>query len=134
MADLWHQVRTLRARSYAELGELPPPLREAWLLAAVLAGIPLGIAAGDLLAGDFGPAFGEVEVTDLPPAPALPGAPDGMLWQALDRWHIRAGYTLAHTTLDYPLALRQGLAAIEAGPLSAEELARIRRIGDHVHG
>lgn len=112
MPDLWQQVRALRSRAYAGLGELPAPLREARLLGAVLAGIPIGISGGDHLAGDFGPAFGEVETTDLPAAPAMPGAPEGMLWQALDRWHIRAGYTLAHTTLDYPLALHQGLAAI----------------------
>ncbi|MFH2127347.1 MAG: hypothetical protein ABIK12_12580 [Pseudomonadota bacterium] len=30
--------------------------------------------------------------------------------------------------------MRQGLAALEAGPLGEDELARIRRIGAFVHG
>ena len=114
MADLWQQVRALRAAAWGELGGLPAPLREARLFAAVLAGIPIGIPEGDLLAGDFGPAFGDAPAAPARPAPGLPPAPDGPLWQALDRWHIRAGYTLAHTTVDYPLVLRQGLAAIAA--------------------
>ena len=121
MADLWQQVRALRARAHAELGDCPAPLREARLLHAVLAGIPIGILDGDLLAGDFGPAWGEVETVSLPPAPGLPPAPDGPLWQLLDRWHLRAGYTLAHTTVDYPLVLQQGLAAIAAGARERNE-------------
>ncbi|MDX9980715.1 MAG: pyruvate formate lyase family protein [Lentisphaeria bacterium] len=121
MADLWQQVRALRARAHAELGDCPAPLREARLLQAVLAGIPIGILDGDLLAGDFGPACGEVEAVSLPSAPGLPPAPDGSLWQALDRWHLRAGYTLAHTTVDYPLVLQQGLAAIAAGARARNE-------------
>jgi formate C-acetyltransferase len=54
----------------------------------------------------------------------MPPAPDGPLWQALERWHIRAGYTLAHTTIDYPQALAKGLAA-----LAAEARARNRQCG-----
>jgi len=30
--------------------------------------------------------------------------------------------------------VNQGLEAVDAGPLSEHELARICRIGDHVHG
>ena len=129
MADLWQQVRALRASAYAELAALPAPLREARLLHAVLAGIPVGIPDGDLLAGDFGPAFGEMVADASPPAPGLPGAPDGELWQALNRWHIRAGYTLAHTTVDYPLALQKGFAAIaaEARTRNASETVPERR-------
>jgi formate C-acetyltransferase len=114
VADLWQQVRVLRARAHAEQGEMPAPLREARLLHAVLAGIPIGIPENDLLAGDFGPAFGDVEAASQPAAPGMPPAPDGPLWQQLDRWHLRAGYTLAHTTVDYPLVLHKGLAAIAA--------------------
>jgi len=130
MADLWQQVRALRASAYAELGDVPAPLREARLLHAVLAGIPIGIPAGDLLAGDFGPAFGNVALSESPPAPGLPPGPDGPLWQALGSWHIRAGYTPAHTTVDYPLVLRKGLAAIaaEARARNASEAAPERRI------
>jgi hypothetical protein len=29
--------------------------------------------------------------------------------------------------------MEQGLRALAAGPLSAEEMARIRRVGDHLH-
>ncbi len=114
MADLWQQVRTLRAQAYPDVAEQPAPLREARLLHAALAGIPIGIPEGDLLAGDFGPVFGEVEPTALPPAPAMPPAPDGPLWQGVDRWYIRAGYTPAHTTVDYAQVLEKGLAAIAA--------------------
>jgi formate C-acetyltransferase len=130
MPDLWQQVRTLRARACAELGDVPAPIREARLLHAVLAGIPIGIPQGDLLAGDFGPRFGDVPPTDCAPAPGLPPAPDGPLWQALGRWHIRAGYTLAHTTVDYPQVLANGLAdiAAEARARNAAETDPERRI------
>jgi formate C-acetyltransferase len=114
VADLWQQVRTLRARAYADTGDVPAAIREARLFQAVLAGIPIGIPEGDLLAGDFGPAFGDVIPTVCPSAPGLPPAPDGPLWQALDQWHMRAGYTLAHTTVDYPLVLQRGMAAMAA--------------------
>ncbi|MCX6567225.1 MAG: hypothetical protein NTW38_12535 [Candidatus Aminicenantes bacterium] len=30
--------------------------------------------------------------------------------------------------------IRENLAVLERGPMSEEELARMRRIGDHVHG
>lgn len=129
MADLWQQVRTLRAQAYPDVADLPATLREARLLHAVLAGIPIGIPEGDLLAGDFGPACGEVEPTALPAAPAMPPAPDGPLWQGLDRWHIRAGYTLAHTTVDYAQVLEKGLTAItaEARAWNADDPAPDRR-------
>jgi aryl-alcohol dehydrogenase-like predicted oxidoreductase len=50
-------------------------------------------------------------------------------------------FSLSHPAVDVCLTgprsveqMRQGLAALEAGPLSADELARISRIGAHVHG
>jgi aryl-alcohol dehydrogenase-like predicted oxidoreductase len=30
--------------------------------------------------------------------------------------------------------MRENLAVLDAGPMSEDELARMRRIGDHVHG
>ncbi|MEW6078219.1 MAG: aldo/keto reductase [Thermodesulfobacteriota bacterium] len=50
-------------------------------------------------------------------------------------------FALSHPAVDLCLAgprteeeMEQGLRALQAGPLSAEEAARVRRIGDHVHG
>lgn len=50
-------------------------------------------------------------------------------------------FVLSHSAVDVCLAgpkteaeMEQGLRAIDDGPLSEEEMQRIRRIGDHVHG
>jgi len=50
-------------------------------------------------------------------------------------------FVLSHPAVDVCLAgprteqeMDEGLLALDAGPLSGEEMERIRRIGEHVHG
>jgi aryl-alcohol dehydrogenase-like predicted oxidoreductase len=50
-------------------------------------------------------------------------------------------FALSHPAVDLCLAgprteqeMHEGLSALSEGPLSAEEMERVRRIGDHVHG
>jgi len=81
----------------------------------VLLGLPIGIRDGDVLAGDFGPEWGEVAgpaaSTSPPPVAATPGPPSPRDLLR-DRFHIFGGYTPAHTTLDYGRLVTEGLEAI----------------------
>jgi aryl-alcohol dehydrogenase-like predicted oxidoreductase len=50
-------------------------------------------------------------------------------------------FVLSHPAVDVCMTgpktaaqMRENLRALEAGPMTEEELARMRRIGDHVHG
>ncbi len=90
---------------------------------------------------------------------ALPAATPGVVTYTATRWgkllqasKMPAGeapltaadcyrFVLSHPAVDCCLAgprteaeMDEGLAALELGPLTPDELSRIRRIGDHVHG
>ncbi|HDT12909.1 MAG TPA: aldo/keto reductase, partial [Candidatus Aminicenantes bacterium] len=50
-------------------------------------------------------------------------------------------FVLSHPAVDVCMSgartveqMRENLAALEGGPMTGEELERMRRIGDHVHG
>jgi predicted aldo/keto reductase-like oxidoreductase len=50
-------------------------------------------------------------------------------------------FVLSHPAVDVCMSgaktleqMRQNLAVLDTGPMSEDELARMRRIGDHVHG
>lgn len=115
MSTLWDQVHRLRAPVLATHVDLSACRREAEAFRAVLAGLPIGIRTDDVLAGDFGPAWGEVPE---PSAPAQQGASAPRAGAPStrdllrDRFHIFGGYTTAHTTLDYGRIVREGLGRV----------------------
>jgi len=115
MSTLWDQAGRLRSPVLAATAALPAARREAEAFRAVLAGLPIGIRVGDVLAGDFGPEWGDVAGAPAPSQPAgrAPGAAAPSPRECLrDRFHIGGGYTTAHTTLDYGRIVREGLASV----------------------
>jgi formate C-acetyltransferase len=126
MSTLWEQVGALRDPVVAAWPAGPACRREAEAFRAALLGIPIGIRAGDVLAGDFGPEWGEVA----PPAGKAAGVPSPTVPAApsprdllRDRFHIFGGYTAAHTTLDYGRLVSEGLDAAIAR--AREHLSRV---------
>ena len=110
--SFWDLVHRLRAPALAAWAQAPACRREAEAFRAVLAGLPIGIRPGALLAGEFGPEWGAVAADEPPPpAPPKPPAAPAPLDLLRDRYHIFGGYTLAHTTLDYGGIVREGLAS-----------------------
>jgi formate C-acetyltransferase len=100
-----------------QVASAPAPIREALAFARVLAGLPIGLVPGESLAGDCGWQFasparqtGLAELLASRPA-GPPGEPTPL--QLLDqRFHCNAGYTVAHTLLDYERVVTEGLAGI----------------------
>lgn len=108
----WDLVHRLRAPALAAWAQAPACRREAEAFRAVLAGLPIGLPAGALLAGEFGPEW-DAALAAEPPPPATPGTPvpPSPLDLLRDRYNTFGGYTPAHTTLDYGRIVAEGLGS-----------------------
>jgi len=116
MTAFWQMVHECRQPELTATGDAPAAIREARAFAALLARIPIGIPEEDLIAGDFGPSWIQDKAAHHTPAAETAAVTAGQTvdpWILMDqRFHMRAGYTAAHTTVDYPRVLHHGLRGI----------------------
>ncbi len=113
--ELWECWTYLRAELMPALTDDPGPVREAKLFAHVLRHAPITIPQDCIYAGDFGTDEYEPEIDTnrMKAEPARPDYGDG-LWKLIEEhtgsFPGSGGY--AHTTLDYPRLLKDGLRGV----------------------
>lgn len=127
---LFHFLRS-KASADGALAKFSAPEREARLFAYLLEHLPIGIALGETLAGDFGVPYMDPQSREeldqalrpsaAPTSPPLPSQDPFLLLR--DRFHCTAGYSSAHTCTDDERVIRTGIAGILSEVKAAQEHA-----------
>lgn len=137
--EIWPTIFFLRDEVLSDptLGGLEPPLREAHAFRYVLERLPIGISPTETLAGDFGWEWGDPEtLSELERrmdrrtqrrGPAGSPAPLGPAELLAQRFHCFGGYTLAHTCVDYPRIVDEGIGGLVADIRSEMKVADSER-------